>query len=76
MAASLVRVDRLLERVSLSHFNVGILQMQVLLFEVSPTAPAPYVVVALLLMTVATAATLVPARRAARVDPMVAMRAE
>jgi len=47
-----------------------------LLFEVTPTDPATLGAVAGLLLTVALAATLLPARRATRVDPMVALRHE
>ena len=46
------------------------------IFEVSPTDPLTYFSVALLLSLVALVATLVPARRATRVDPMIALRAE
>jgi len=47
-----------------------------LLFGVSPTDPAVYALVAALLLVVAAAAAWFPARRAAAVDPMVALRAE
>ncbi len=46
------------------------------LFKVSPSDPATYVTVFGLLTIVAFVATLVPARRATRVDPMIALRAE
>jgi ABC-type antimicrobial peptide transport system permease subunit len=46
------------------------------LFDISPHDPLTYGSVALLLTIVAFAATIVPALRAARVDPMIALRAE
>jgi len=46
------------------------------LYEVSTTDPITFVVVALLVVGVATLSTLIPARRATRIDPMVALRTE
>jgi len=46
------------------------------LFEVKPSDPATFAAVALLLVFAALAAGLIPARRAAQVDPMVALRYE
>jgi ABC-type antimicrobial peptide transport system permease subunit len=50
--------------------------MTSLLFEVKPTDPATFFSVAILLCVVAMASCYFPARRATRVDPMVALRHE
>ncbi len=50
--------------------------MTALLFEVSATDPVTFVSITLLLACVATLACWIPARRAAKLDPMVALRSE
>jgi putative ABC transport system permease protein len=46
------------------------------LYEVKPGDPVTYAAVAVILLTVAAAATLIPARRATAVDPLAALRSD
>lgn len=55
---------------------VGTRAMRSLLFAVSPTDPGTIAAVGILLAVVAVVASYLPARRAAKVDPMEALRAE
>jgi putative ABC transport system permease protein len=50
--------------------------MKNLLFEVSATDPATFALIALLLAAVALIASYIPARRATKVDPLLAIRHE
>jgi ABC-type lipoprotein release transport system permease subunit len=50
--------------------------MESLLVGVAPSDPVTFAGIAALFVAIATAACLVPARRAARVDPVAALREE
>ena len=45
-----------------------------LLYEVRPTEPAVFAAVSLLLLAIAAASAVIPARRAAHIDPIAALR--
>jgi len=50
--------------------------LRTMLFDLTPTDPVTYVGIIAVLGAAATAASWIPARRAARVDPVIALRAE
>ena len=50
--------------------------MTTMLFNVKPTDPGVYAAVSLVLVSVALLASYLPARRAARIDPLIALRDE
>jgi len=50
--------------------------MESLLFGVAATDPVTFVAIVGLLLLMALAAAYVPARRAARIDPLISLRAE
>jgi putative ABC transport system permease protein len=55
---------------------VAVRAIRSLLYDVDAHDPATFVVVVVLLVAVSLLACWIPARRASRVDPMVALRAE
>ena len=56
--------------------RLGTSVVESLLFGLSPTDPVTFLLAAVVMMSIACAAAYFPARRAARVDPMIALRAE
>jgi putative ABC transport system permease protein len=56
--------------------TLGRTQLQNFFFNTSPTDPLTYGAVAALLTLVSFGAAIIPARRATRIDPMIALRAE
>jgi predicted permease len=50
--------------------------IETLLFQVTPTDPATFAIVASVLLAVAALACYIPARRAARIDPLAALRVD
>ena len=50
--------------------------LRTLLFGVTPADPTTFVGVSVVLVVIALAASYIPARRAARVDPLQALRSE
>ena len=87
LGASLAESQRMFLRYGLMLAGVGVAMgsgaavelsrlMKSLLFEVSPLDPVTHVAVAAILVTAAVLASYLPARRAAAVDPLDALRAE
>jgi putative ABC transport system permease protein len=50
--------------------------LQTMLYDASPTDPLVFGAVAALLIAITLAACFIPARRATRIDPVIALRAE
>jgi putative ABC transport system permease protein len=87
LGASPRQVSRLIVQQSLTPVFIGLLAGLVLaslmtrllsnqLFEISPIDPATFGVVSIVLLSAAMLASVIPARRAMRVDPVDALRAE
>ena len=87
LGAAPQRVRRLVQAQAMSTVGLGVViglagafgltrVLQSLLFEVSATDPWTYATVAIVLVAAAWVASLVPAMRSTRVDPMITMRAE
>jgi putative ABC transport system permease protein len=87
MGASDGNIMKMVLREGMAHVGIGAViglaaalalrrAIAALLYGVSPTDPATIVVTTALLLAVALAACYVPARRATRVDPLAALRAE
>jgi putative ABC transport system permease protein len=74
--AGALRIAAVGAAVGLAGALAGSRLLTALLFEVSPTDPATLAGVCILLLVVALIAAYLPARRATRVDPMQALRAE
>jgi ABC-type antimicrobial peptide transport system permease subunit len=62
--------------VGLSTSLLASLVLRRFLFGLSPLDPISYVLVAIMLLVAAFLATAIPIRRATRVDPVIALRAE
>jgi putative ABC transport system permease protein len=87
LGASAANVLRLIVREGMTLVLIGLLLgasgalaltrvMSSLLFDVKPWDPWTFASVSMLLAAVAFAASYIPARRATRVDPMIALRYE
>ena len=87
LGATPARVVRLIMRQGFIQLGIGVAlglvfafglgrMISLLLYDVAPTDPAVYAGIVSVLVGTGVIACLIPARRATRVDPMVAMRAE
>jgi ABC-type antimicrobial peptide transport system permease subunit len=62
--------------VGLAGALAGARVLRALLFDLSPSDPTTYIAAVAVLSAIALAASWLPARRASRVDPLVALRAD